>query len=186
MSGTENLLRAFGAAFPWSGYHAWDERLNLIVLPLIRKPVSFQKETGRWYKVYRNISFFLFDILLFCVAAMGLLILCYHVNSGRFRLSTILLFGFGVWFYQKTIGQVINRLIGSIIWGIRAVLTVTIYVIGRPFVIFARILLIFFEKIYIFFIFSLANMRKILYNKYRKKKILRSAECGFVENKEIF
>ena len=123
---------------------------------------------------------FVSDLLMLCFAAIGLAVLCYHLNNGRFRFYTIPMSACGFFLYRITLGRVVMMFSEGVVFLLRTFFLIVFYLFSRPFVIFARIMGKFFKKIYINLIFSIAKMQKILYNKDRKEDLLKNARKGFL------
>ena len=152
---------------------------------------QFEKKPWLWNKPIKRLTFlthkrirnsvvFALDSVLLLIAGCGIAVLCYHFNHGQFRVFTLLSCFGGFLFYRVSIGRIAFFLFPKLVFLFYVVVTVFLSWILRPFVIFARIFAIFLKKVYISFLFSIAKIKELLYNKSRKKELLKKARKGFL------
>lgn len=149
-------------------------------IPILNRPLkqSTFLDQRRWI---RRGVLFLGDLAILLLAGIGLAVLCFHFNQGRFRFFTVplLLLGFGL--YRVTVCRIFLLFSEKILFLLRAIFSVVFYLVFRPFLVFFRILALFFKKIYANLIFSIAKIKEMLYNNRRKKSLLKKAQKAFLQ-----
>lgn len=149
-----------------------------------KKPRPWNKPIKRLtflaHKRIRNSVVFTLDSVLLLISGCGIAVLCYHFNHGQFRVFSLLSCLSGFLFYRISIGRIVFFLFQKLIFLFYMFLSVFLDWISRPFVIFARIFTFFLKKLYISFLFSIAKIKELLYNKSRKKELLKKARKGFL------
>jgi len=148
-------------------------------LPVVGHPLR-RRARGKLSRIALPILTFVQDLLWFVIAAVGIAILNYWFNQGRFRLFTVLamLVGFAV--YELMIGKLVMRVSESIMDCVRAIGCVLFALISRPIVRFVDFFVNFAKKIVKKVQNTLAKKRIRVYNKNKKKDVLRQAEQGFL------
>ena len=128
-------------------------------------------------KIFFSVLIFLQDLALFFYLGCGVVILNYYMNRGQFRLYTIAaaLAGFAIYYF--TLGRLMMFLSKGIVYIVRAVITLLIYLVSRPFVwIFAvckKILFAPCKKI----LTAIAKRAKLSYNKKRREESVDEIGC---------
>lgn len=155
------------------------ERLYEKKIPLLKRPLKRIQFLDQ-KRLVRHGVVFCFDSVILMLAGIGLAILCYHFNQGRFRFFTLPVSFLGFAFYRFTIGRVTLFLGERLAFLIYVLFAVLFFTFCHPFVIFARNIAIFSKKIYIKLFFSIAKMKQKLYNRRRKNSLLKKAQKGFL------
>lgn len=148
-------------------------------LPIVHRPLV-RTEHGKIKNGMLAVLIFFQDLLLFAVGGVGLVLLQYEYNSGRFRFFCIPAILIGFLLYYFTLGKIVMLLSEVIVQGIRAFAWIVGWCILTPFVkigrIFSKILIKFAKNIQIL----IAKRAKMLYNRDKKKEWLCTAEKGFL------
>lgn len=161
------------------------DRLYDISLPFIGK-LSRSEADKKLKRRLMSLLIFLQDIALFFYLGCGVVILNYYMNRGQFRLYTIAACLFGALLYYFTIGKLVIFLSEGVVFFIRAVFGILIYLISRPFVwmfcAVRKILLGVCKKIYE----AIAKRSILRYNKKRVAELEKLSESGFIETDRYF
>lgn len=155
------------------------EKLYAKPLPIIRRPLR-QPRQSRVGQAILPILTFAQDVAWFVIAAVGTVVLNYWLNQGRFRPYTVLAVAVGFVAYYFTVGKLVMLLSEGIIFLIRAIGTVFFVLISRPIGILVEFFGKIAKKINKKVKNTIAKKRMRVYNKYKKNKILRQAEQGFL------
>lgn len=170
------ILRVFcGVRYSEKRFGRWYER----ELPLIHRPLNRGKQ-GRFSGALLQVLIFFQDVFLFLTAGVGLVILNYEMNQGRFRFYTVfaMIAGFAVYYF--TLGKLVMLVSEGIVFLIRATLTIVFGLFLRPFCLFYRFFMKKMERIRIFFQTAIAKRKKKLYNKNEQKRLRQEAGNGFL------
>ena len=155
------------------------DRLYAMRLPLVGKALGEQKE-GKGRRIALPILIFFQDVLLFVVAGVGTALLNFYYNNGQLRLYTVVGLVLGFVLYYFTLGRLVMLLSEGIAFFLRAFLTVFLWVISRPLVLFVVFLGKNTKKLIKKFKKTIANNRKKVYNTYKVEKVLKEADHGFL------
>lgn len=164
------------------GVHYSEKRFKSLYarrLPIVHRSLSV-KETKGLRKGALNLLIFFQDILLFLVGAVGLVILHYEYNSGRFRFFSLLAMVVGFLLYYFTLGKLVMFFSEAIVFVIKATFLIVFDCILRPIRAIGRFLSKNLKKIGIFYQIFLEKRRRKLYNINKKKRLLTDAKKGFV------
>jgi len=83
--------------------------------------------------------------------------------------------------YYFTIGKVVMTLSEGIAFFIKATFLVVFSIAFRPFAVLGAFFTKKFKKITVFFNIAIANIHKKLYNKYRRKDMIKKSLKGFLK-----
>jgi len=148
-------------------------------LPILKRPLGEIKR-GKIKTAFLSVLIFMQDLLLCCVSAVGIVILNYAFNDGRFRFYTILaLFG-GFFLYYFTVGKLMMFLSEWIVFFLRSVFSIFFFLLSRPWVILWRFLGKIVKKSRANLQKTIANQRKKVYNIHKVNDCFRAADRGFL------
>lgn len=164
-----------GVRYSEKTFRSWYER----PLPLIHRPIGI-KEKGCLRRGGLAILIFFQDISFFLVAAVGMLILQYEHNDGRFRLFAALAMVIGFFLYYVTLGRLVLLFSEAIVFFIKAGFWIAVWLLLRPFVAIFRFFVKRIEKKIRNLQKVIEKRQKILYNKNRRKMLLKQADEGFL------
>ena len=154
-------------------------KLFLQPLPIIKRPLG-EIHCGKVKNTLLSILIFVQDLFLCCVSALGIVILNYTFNDGRFRFYTVIALLLGFLVYYFTLGKVVIFLSEWIVFVFRSFFLIFFFLLSRPFVIFLRFLGKNLKKLRLNLQKSIANQRKKVYNINKVKSCLNAAEHGFL------
>lgn len=167
------------------GVHYSEKRFQALYarpLPVVHRPIR-TREAGRLRRGGLAVLILLQDILFFVAAAIGIVLIQYEHNSGRFRLFVLIAAVVGFLLYYFTVGKLVMLLSEGIVFCLKAAVCIVLGTISRPF----RAIFRFFVKKIKIFISNLKivieKRQKKLYNKNRRLQLLKKAEHGFLEMK---
>lgn len=158
--------------------HNRPERLLSRPLPLLRRPLAEIRQ-GRLKKSLLSVVIFFQDILLFCVAGIGVAVLNYTFNDGRFRFYSVVALLVGFLLYYFTLGKLVIFISEWIVFFLRAAFLVLFYLLMKPFVLIWKFLGKNIAKVRSNLWKALAKRRKKMYNKSKMKNCFEAAERGF-------
>ena len=154
------------------------ERL-LRPLPIVKRPLG-EIQPSKLTGILLAVLIFLQDVVFFCIAGGGVVILNYAYNDGQFRFYTVVALFLGFFLYYFTIGKLVIYLSEWIVYLLRAAFTILIFVLSWPF----RKLCLFFgrmmKKIFSNLKKRIAKQRKKVYNIRKEKECLQAAARGFL------
>ena len=156
-------------------------RLYKIKLPVVRRSLEEIKDS-RAKRFCLPAVIFVQDIFLFVVAGGGVAIINYCFNSGRVRIYTPVAVVFGFLVYYFTVGKLVLYFSEALAFFVRATFTVLFAIICYPIRICVVFLLKIAKKILGCINKTLAKRRILMYNKNRKKSVLKEADLGFFGN----
>ncbi|MBQ9086268.1 MAG: spore cortex biosynthesis protein YabQ [Clostridia bacterium] len=122
------------------------------------------------------------DIFLFLFAGVGIVLLSFRFNQGRFRFFTVLALIFGFYAYYSTIGKLMLRLSQPIVLFVRKIFLLVFSAFFRPIRVFVEIFGRISKKIYTKFKKGIAKRRKIVYNIYSLKCMKKKVAEGFLKD----
>lgn len=157
-------------------------KLYELVLPVIHRPLS--RSENKFQKKALSVLIFFQDIFFFIFAGIGIIILNYEFNEGRFRFFTVFAVFIGFLLYYFTIGKIVMTVSEGIAFFIKAIFLVVFSAVFRPFIIIGRFFIKNLKKTGSFLKNCLANIRKKLYNKYRRKDMIEKSLNGFLKIKK--
>lgn len=157
-------------------------RLYELVLPVVHRPL-LRKENKFHQKALAVLIFFQ-DIIFFIVASIGIILLNYEFNEGRFRFFVVIAVSIGFLLYYFTLGKVVMTVSEGIVFLIKATFLVVFSIMFRPFVVLGTFLINNLKKITLFSNITIANIQKKLYNKYKKKDMIQRSLNGFLKIKK--
>ena len=146
-------------------------------LPLIHRPLQ-RKDHGKRCRGVLSVLIFVQDLLLCTVGGIGVALLQYEYNSGRFRFFILPAILAGFLLYYFTVGKWMMLVSEGVVFVLRA-----------SFLIIGRCVLYPFVKIFQFFVkklkkiskkirFLIAKRTKKLYNIHKKSEWLHWAQSG--------
>ena len=148
-------------------------------LPLLRRPLREIRQ-GRMKKMLLSVVIFFQDVFLGCAAGIGLVILNYVFNDGQLRFYTVLAMTAGFFLYYVTIGKLVIFLSEWIVFFLRAIFAILLYLLSRPVVWIYTVLEKTVKKTSSNLKKALANHRKKVYNINKVKNSLQLADHGFL------
>ena len=148
-------------------------------LPWIHRPLQ-KKERSRVGSGALSVLIFFQDVFLFLIAALGVVLLEYQYNSGRFRFFVLPAMLLGFVLYYFTVGKCLMTVSEAVVFFIKAALLIVGRCFLYPFIKLFGFILNFFRKITKKFRICIAKRRKKLYNIHVKKKWLCLSKKGFV------
>ena len=148
-------------------------------LPILKRSLGEIRQ-GKCKKIFLFALIFIQDLFLCCISALGIVILNYAFNDGRFRFYTILALFVGFFLYYFTLGKLVMFLSEWIVFFLRAVFSICIFLLSRPFVIFWSFLGKIVKKVRSNLQKTIANQRKKVYNIHKVKDCLKAADQGFL------
>ena len=155
------------------------DRLYAKPLPFLHRPLRVGR-SNKIKQVFLNVLIFIQDILLLVFSAIGVVLLNYYFNQGRFRIYTVLAVLLGFLLYYFTIGKLVMLCSEGVVFIFRAVVTVIFVIISRPIVFFVDFFRKIAKKMSKNIQNALAKKRKRVYNKYKEKIVMQEAEHGFL------
>ena len=154
-------------------------KLYELTLPIVNRPIE-RKESGLRKKSLSVLIFFQ-DIIFFAIAGIGITVLNYEFNEGRFRFFTVFAVVSGFIIYYFTVGKIVMMLSEGIVFFIKATILIIFSAICRPFVILGHFWAKKLKKTTLFLYITIANIQKKLYNINRKKKMIKKSSTGFLK-----
>ena len=110
------IIRVFlGVRYTQNGF----ERLYKYPLPILKKPLGELKTLPK--RGFVSVIIFLQDLLFFIIAGVGVAILNYEFNEGKFRIFTLLAILVGFLLYYFTIGKLVILASELIVFSIKAI-----------------------------------------------------------------
>lgn len=156
------------------------ERLYAIRLPILKRPLRRPRQT-RIRSALLTAVMLLQDALLFAAAGVGVAVLLYEFNHGRFRLLAVIAPCLGFASYYFTAGRLVMLLSEGIVFFLRASASIFFALLLRPIRFFCSFFGDFAKKIYKKSENAIAKKRKRVYNKNKIKQIMQRAEQGFLD-----
>lgn len=146
----------FGVKYSKKAY----DKLYAVKLPIVRKKVSMGEKSGALQAIVINVG----DFLCVIFAAVGIIILNYAYNSGRFRFFTVIGMGVGFIIYRYTVGKLVIAVAEPIAFIFKYFLLSIILIFSCPFVKAGSHIGKFVKKIIYLYSFTLEKKKKELYN----------------------
>jgi hypothetical protein len=135
-------------------------KLYSLRLPIIKKPISFEGKRNVALNVVINIG----DFLCVISATLGIIVLNYSYNSGRFRFFTVLGFFCGVLIYRLTLCKIIMLICEPIAFLIKYIFLSVLVIISRPLLKIYLFMRKYIKKFAYLCSFTLEKKRKKVYN----------------------
>ena len=157
-------------------------KLYELVLPVVHRPLL--RSENKFHKKALAVLLFFQDIIFFILAGVGIILLNYEFNEGRFRFFTVFAVFIGFLLYYFTIGKVVMMVSEGIAFFIKATILVAFSALFRPFVLICGFLTKKLKNIGLFLNITLANIQKKLYNRYRRKEMIKKSSKGFLKIKK--
>lgn len=158
-------------------------KLYELVLPVVRRPLI--RKENNFHKKALAVLIFFQDIAFFIFASVGIILLNYEFNEGRFRFFVVIAVILGFLLYYFTVGKVVMTVSEGIAFFVKATLLVIFSVALRPFAALSTFFIKKIKKIALFLNITIANTQKKLYNKYRRKDMIQKSLNGFLNNRKI-
>lgn len=146
----------FGVRYTKKAY----ERLYGLRLPISKRRVNIGKSNGFLQSLVINLG----DFACVLAAAVGVLLINYGYNSGRFRFFTLAATALGFVIYRLSAGRLVIFLAEPLAFLCKYLLLAICDILGFPLMKILAILSKFVKKFFSLFIFTLANKIKKLYN----------------------
>jgi hypothetical protein len=135
-------------------------RLYGIRLPVSKREMVMGKSKGFLQSLVINLG----DLLCVLVAAIGLILINYGYNSGRFRFFTVAALAVGFLFYRLSIGRLLILLVEPLAFICKYLFLSICDLLYLPLRKFCILIYKFVKKIFSLYIFTLENKIKKLYN----------------------
>jgi hypothetical protein len=135
-------------------------RLYGIRLPVSKREMVMGKSKGFLQSLVINLG----DLLCVLVAAIGLILINYGYNSGRFRFFTVAALAVGFLFYRLSIGRLLILLVEPLAFICKYLFLSICDLLYLPLRKFCILIYKFVKKISSLYIFTLENKIKKLYN----------------------
>lgn len=148
-------------------------------LPILKRPLRTATESKVAHRVL-PILIFAQDVFLLCSAGVGTVILNYYFNHGKFRLYTVVALLVGFVLYYFTVGKLVTAVSEIIVFGVRALVSILMFLIFRPFVTFFDFLEKYIKKISKNIKKTIANKRKRVYTISKEAILRKRAKIGFL------
>ena len=153
-------------------------------IPLVGRRLG-EIGAGRVKRTLLPMMIFLQDVILFVFSAVGISILLYYFNYGRFRLFSVFATLLGFVAYYFTAGKLVMLFSEGIICLLRMTGMLFFYLATRPFIFLWRwiraVTLKFLGKIRE----AIAKRRKRLYNIRMISRLMKEAEFGFLTGADM-
>lgn len=148
-------------------------------LPILGRPLRELRQ-GKGKRGFLSVLIFFQDLLWFCSAGVGIVILNYAFNDGRFRIYTVVALLIGFLIYYFTLGKLVMILSEWIVFLLRSAFLIFFFILSRPFVKFFCFLWKIIKKTQRNLEKTIANQRKKVYNINKKKECFSAADRGFL------
>lgn len=158
------------------------EKLYSLKIPFIDKKIE-QKSKRRFRKIAQCIVVFVGDMLSLLIASVGIIVLNYAYNSGRFRFFTVLGVIIGFLMYYFTLGRLVMLVSEPVVILVKYVFLSFLVVIGYPIKLFFCFLLKNIKKCVFLYSFTLENRTIKLYNIKEEKYLFQMSKNGFLDVK---
>lgn len=129
---------------------------------------------------FTNILIFFGDLLLFIVMGIGIVLLNFYYNDGRFRLYTVLATALGAVLYYYSLGRLVISVSEPIMIFLRFLIYQIIKLFFMPIKFIINIICSIVKKIYEIIRKELEKNYNIRYNKKEVENYLLLSELGFV------
>jgi len=139
---------------------------------------SNRESKGFW----KNATAFFADLFTVLAAGVGLIVLNYGYNQGRFRFFTVIGALVGFLLYYFTLGKLTVGVLAPIAFFVKYAFFTLFAILCSPFRFFAKIVIKNVRKIYFLFEIALEKRRKKEYNIYEKVLLLELSKNGFTGN----
>ena len=147
-------------------------------IPTTHRYISTQGE-GEKRGFFVHAANFCGDFFTVLSACLGLLVLNYGYNEGRFRFFTVLGTICGFLLYYSTVGRLVVGLLSPIAFFVKYTILSFFAILCYPFKFFAKIVIKNTRKIYNLCDFALEKRRKKEYNINEKVFSLKMSKNGF-------
>ena len=135
-------------------------RLYSLGLPVSKKNVIMGRSHGFWQSLVINLG----DLLCVIAAALGLILINYGYNSGRFRFFTVAALIVGFVIYRFSIGRIIILITEPLAFICKYIFLSICDILALPMRKIGRFIFKIVKKISSLYIFTLENKIKKLYN----------------------
>ncbi len=165
----------FGVQYSQKGATAYFLR----PLPIVGRPIGEIRQ-GKVKKIWLSVFVFLQDVFLLSAAGVGIVILSYALNDGRFRIYTVVALFVGFFLYYITLGKIVIYFSEWIVFLLRAFFSILFFILSRPFVKILSFLWNIIKKTQSNLQQTIANQRKKVYNIHKEQECFRAADRGFL------
>lgn len=172
------IVRVFLGAMDVRGT---DRKEFCLKLPFIDRYVSSVNEKNA-KGIVKNVILFAGDFLTVLAGSIGLLVLNYGYNSGRFRFFTVIGIFVGFLLYYFTLGKLTLGVIAPLAFFLKYLFFAFFVVLWSPFKFLTKIVIKNVRKIYFLCQFALEKKRKKEYNIYEKVWLLEMSKNGFIDD----
>lgn len=154
-----------------------------VCLPILGRPLRTPRET-KPFKILLATIGAVQDVALFVFAGVGITVIQYYFNNGKFRFYPLAAMAVGFLIYSLTIGKLLLRLTDIFAFAICACFSIFFAIFITPVRIFVKFFGKIAKRICGNLGKSIAKKRRQVYNKYKKKRLLQQAEHGFFNSNE--
>ena len=135
------------------------DRLFSLKLPFVKKEMRLKSQRN-FEKISQGVVIFIGDFICVICAALGVIILNYAYNDGRFRFFTVIGLALGFLVYFFSFGKLVMLISEPIAFLIKYLLVSFFVVFGYPIKIFLQFLIKNLRKICFLCSFTLEKRRK--------------------------
>ena len=148
-------------------------------IPTVNRYISSErgKESRGFFK---NVTIFFTDLASILAASVGLVVLNYGYNDGRFRFFTVIGALLGFLLYYFTLGKLTVGVLAPITFFIKYAFFSLFAILWSPFRFFAKIVIKNVRKTYFLCQIAIEKRRKKEYNIYEKVLLLELSKNGFI------
>ena len=158
------------------------DSLYSLRLPFSKKEISLKNKTDKTKGKFIKGAVVLFgDLLSVTVAAVGIVVLNYSYNDGRFRAFTVIGTLVGFLIYYFSLGKLVMLACEPLAFLIKYAICAVFVILGYPIKFFLYFLLKFVRKICFLLRLALEKRRKKVYNIKELDYLLEMAKNGFLK-----
>lgn len=128
-----------------------------------------------------SIVIFLQDIAFFTVFGVGIVIINYYFNNGRFRIYAPIAAFSGFLVYYFSLGIILRKIQNLIAVAIRRLILLVLTIFLKPIMLFFTFFGKNVKKLGIKVFKTIAKTQKKVYNNNKVKQVMKKASFGFVE-----
>lgn len=154
------------------------EKIENIKLPIVKKRINFgQRKVS---KISQNTIVFFGDFASVVAATMGIIILNYSYNSGKFRLFTVLGVFFGFLLYHFTLGRLVMTVSEPAAMLIKYVFLSFFILFLYPFYMAGKFISKKIAKCFFLYTFAIEKKQKRVYNIKEEVYLEKMSKNGFL------
>ena len=157
------------------------DKLYSLRIPFTERTIP-KKSNHRFRETVQKTIVFIGDIGSVLTATIGVLVLNYSYNSGRFRFFTVIGLLVGFLLYYFTLGRLVMLISEPLVVLAKYVFLSALVIFGYPFKFFWGFAGKKLNKLVFLYSFTLENREKKMYNIEEKEFLLRLAKNGFLNS----